>query len=61
MSSCHFIGINVGSPSPPSSIGFHVAVGVDMLWWLPTDAILVLNFTSDLHVNELSVPRICVF
>lgn len=51
----------MGSPSPPSSIGFHVAVGVDMLWWLPTDAILVLNFTSDPHVNELSVPRICVF
>lgn len=30
------------------------------LWWLPPDAILDLNFTSDPHVNELSIHRVCV-
>lgn len=47
MFSCHFIRINVGNPSPPSSIiGLHMAVGPRKeknscgcghvsLWWLP--------------------------
>lgn len=36
-------------------------ISVNVFWWLPTDAILVLGFTSDPHVNEPSVQRICVF
>lgn len=73
MSFCHFIRIILGSPSPSSSlVGLHTGLRCrpqkkekqlwmwTTLWWLPPDAILDLNFTSDPHVNELSIHRVCV-